>query len=208
MKGVMKWMRMGLIALALILLFLIICNIWVNNSTKALIYDDISQLPAKNAGLVLGTSKYLKGGYINLFFRYRMEAAARLYHSGKVKFLILSGDNSTETYNEPAQMKKDLMELGVPEEALTLDYAGLRTFDSMLRCRDVFNQDDIIIVSQAFHDARAIFICQHYKIQAIGFAAQDVPEKYAFKTYLREYFARSKMILDLYLLNTTPKYSK
>ena len=201
-----KMLNVLLLSLLCVALVVILCNFWVNHRTKALIYNDIASLPTRPTGLVLGTSKYLKGGYPNLFFRYRMEATAQLYHAGKVKHLILSGDNSTAGYNEPAQMKKDLLEQGVPESAMTLDYAGLRTFDSVLRCRDVFKENDITIISQAFHDQRAVFICQHYGIKAVGFAARDVPAEYAFKTYFREYFARAKMVLDLYLLQTTPKY--
>jgi SanA protein len=189
-----------------LLAFIIVCNVWVVQSTEDAIFYSPDSLPANDAALVLGTTRQLRKGIANPFFTYRMEAAARLYHDKKVKHLILSGDNGTDYYNEPWDMRKALLKLGVPEEAMTLDYAGFRTFDSVLRCKEVFNQDRITIISQAFHNSRALFICQRYHIQAVAFAAQDVPEAYSFKTLMREYLARPKAILDIYVWNAVPKY--
>ncbi|MBC8111944.1 MAG: YdcF family protein [Verrucomicrobia bacterium] len=205
-KKFRKWFKMIATLLGIFIILVAICNIFIIFSTKSSIYYDIDKIPEKNAGLVLGTSKYVKGGRINLFFKYRIDAAAQLYHAGKVKHLILSGDNSSKDYNEPALMQKDLIAKGVPAEALTLDFAGLRTFDSMVRCRDVFNQEDIVVISQPFHLERAIFICEHYHIEAVGFAAQEVSFAHASNTYFRESFAKMKMLLDLYVLQTAPKF--
>ncbi|RYF61020.1 MAG: SanA protein, partial [Cytophagaceae bacterium] len=115
------------------MLVVLLCNWWVVSSTRSQIFFDIRQLPANDVGLVLGTSKYVKGGKENLFFRYRMEATARLWKEGKVKFLILSGNNDSEYYNEPEDMQKALLKLGVPSDVMIPDYAGYRTFDSILR---------------------------------------------------------------------------
>lgn len=149
--------------------------------------------------LVLGTSKLTEKGKENLFFRYRMEATARLFKEGKVKYIILSGNNDSEYYNEPLDMKKALLNLGVPENVMTLDYAGFRTFDSIIRCKLVFNQDNFTIISQNFHNARALYIARHEGINAIAFAAQDVPNGYSLRTLIREYLARPKAVLDVHL---------
>ena len=135
-----------------------------------------------------------------------MEATARLFKEGKIKYIILSGNNDSEYYNEPSDMKKALIKLGVPESVLTLDYAGYRTFDSVVRCKEVFNQENITIISQNFHNARALYICAHEGINAVAFAAQDVPDGYSFRTLIREYLARPLAMLDVHLLRPQPIY--
>lgn len=129
-----------------------------------------------------------------------MEATARLWKEGKVKYLILSGNNDSEYYNEPVDMQRALVKLGVPASVMTLDYAGYRTFDSVVRCKDVFNQEKITIISQNFHNARALYIGNHEGMEAIAFAAQDVPDGYSLRTLIREYLARPNAILDVYVL--------
>ena len=130
----------------------------------------------------------------------------QLYKAGKIKHIIASGDNRTKYHNEPMDMKKSLMARGVPKEAITLDYAGFRTLDSVVRCQKIFSQNDIIIVSQAFHNQRALFIADFYDIKAIGFNARYVPLRNDIKTPIREYLARIKAVLDLYVLKTQPKF--
>ena len=206
MRTVYKLGRLLAGSFLLLLVFIIACNVWVVHSTADKIFYSSDVIPSNDAALVLGTTKRLRGGIENPFFKYRMEAAARLYHEKKVKSLILSGDNGSTYYNEPWDMRKALLKLGVPEEAMTLDYAGFRTFDSIVRCKEVFNQNRITIISQAFHDSRALFICQRYGIQAVAFAARDVPGSQSFKTMVREYLARPKAILDIYVLGATPKF--
>ncbi len=206
-----EWMRYiknsikGLIALGFILLLsVLLANIWIVYSTEENNYYNLKKMPSNDVGLVLGTSKAIIGGKENMFFKYRMEAAARLYKEGKVKFLILSGNHDSVFYNEPNDMKKALMSLGVPENVMTLDFAGFRTYDSIIRCKEVFNQQKFTIISQPTHNARALFLAHELGIDAVAFAAQDVPTGY--KTYLREYLARPKAILDVYLLDRS-KYS-
>ena len=133
-----------------------------------------------------------------------MEATARLWKEGKVKYLILSGNNDSEFYNEPEDMQEALRKLGVPAEVMIPDYAGYRTFDSVLRCRDVFKQHRITIISQNFHNARALYIGNHEGIRAVAFAAQDVPNGYSARTLLREYMARPLAMLDVHLLRPQP----
>jgi SanA protein len=185
------------------LVLILVSNWWVVYNTRQQTYFDIHKLPANDVGLVLGTSKFVRSGKENLFFRYRMEATARLWKEGKVKYLVLSGNNDSEYYNEPADMQRALEKLGVPASVMTLDYAGYRTFDSVVRCKEVFNQEKITIISQNFHNTRALFIGNHEGIEAIAFAAQDVPDGYSLRTLVREYLARPYAILDVYLLRPT-----
>lgn len=211
MEQPVEWMKYiknsikGLIVLGFILLLsVLLANIWIVYSTEDNNYYNLQKMPSNDVGLVLGTSKAIIGGKENMFFKYRMEAAARLYKEGKVKFLILSGNHDSVFYNEPNDMKKALMSLGVPENVMTLDFAGFRTYDSIIRCKEVFNQQKFTIISQPTHNARALFLAHELGIDAVAFAAQDVPTGY--KTYLREYLARPKAILDVYLLDRS-KYS-
>ncbi|GAA4413862.1 hypothetical protein GCM10023187_42650 [Nibrella viscosa] len=206
MRQVKRFIKGGILLAFLTLIVILLCNWWVVYSTRGQIFFNIHQLPSNDVALVLGTSKHVKGGKENLFFRYRMEATARLFKEGKIKYIILSGNNDSEYYNEPSDMKKALIKLGVPESVLTLDYAGYRTFDSVVRCKEVFNQENITIISQNFHNARALYICAHEGINAVAFAAQDVPDGYSFRTLIREYLARPRAMLDVYLFRPQPVY--
>ena len=199
--SVIKRVIKGLIAVAFVVVMVVLlCNWWVVHTTQKQVYFDIHRLPANDMALVLGTSRFVKSGRDNLFFRYRMEATARLWKEGKIKHIILSGNNDSEYYNEPSDMRKALVRLGVPESVMTLDYAGFRTFDSVLRCKAVFNQDKITIISQNFHNARALYIGNHEGMDAVAFAAQDVPQGYSLQTLIREYLARPRAMLDVYLI--------
>lgn len=205
MMRLKRIIKLGIAAGFLGLLLVLLCNWWVVYSTRRQIYFDINELPSNDVALVLGTSKYVKSGKENLFFRYRMDATARLFKEGKIKYIILSGNNDSEYYNEPVDMKKALLKRGVPEEVMTLDYAGFRTFDSIVRCKEVFNQDKITIVSQNFHNARALYIGNNEGIEAIAFSAQDVPDGYSIRTLIREYLARPLAMLDVHVLRPQPE---
>lgn len=190
----------------LILLFIILCNVWVVHSSKKQIYTQVSEVPQKDVALLLGTRRILASGRENLYFRYRVDIAAELYHKGKIKHIIVSGDNHVHSYNEPEDMQLALMELGIPEDRITLDFAGFRTLDSVVRCKKVFQQNSFTVISQRFHNQRAIFIANKYGIDAIAFDARDVGVAYGRKTRLREYLAKVKAVLDLYLLRKQPKF--
>lgn len=196
-------------AIWLCLVFLIyatICFFWIENKNKASLFEDASKIPACKTAIVLGTSHYLGNGTPNLYFTYRIDAAAKLYEAQKVKKFILSGDNRVNDYNEPKEMKKALMAKGVPDSCLVLDYAGLRTFDSMVRCKEIFGQDSVIVVSQEFHNARSLFIANKIGLTAFGFNAQKVTTQKAVRMKVREFFSRAKCVLDLYVLHTKPKH--
>lgn len=184
-----------------------ISNYWIISSTKNQLYTSSDSIPERKVALVLGTSKLSKRGTPNMYFTYRIQAAYELYIKGKVKYLLLSGDNHIKGYDEPSDMKMALIMLGVPDSCIVLDYAGFRTLDSVVRCKEVFGEDSITIVSQQFHNQRALFIANKNEIKAIAFNASEVSKNYSFKTKFREYFARVKCVLDIYLLHTSPKFS-
>ena len=170
---------------------------WVQYSTKKQMYDGVASIPHRKVGLLLGTSKYGPHGWVNYYYKYRIAAAVALYKAGKIDYILVSGDNGHRSYNEPAMMQADLIAAGVKPERIVLDYAGFRTLDSILRCRDVFGQDNMTIISQPFHNARALFIANRHDMHAIAFNAQDVSSNMSMKVMVREKFARVKMMLDL-----------
>jgi SanA protein len=188
-----------------VLIVIIVCNILVSNSTKNFVYDNPKNIPYNEVGLLLGTSKFLKNGRINEYWKNRIDATFELYKLKKIKFVIISGDNGKSTYDEPTDMKKELVKLGIPAAAIFLDYAGFRTFDSMIRAQKIFSQQSFTVISQRFHNERAIYIGQHYGIKAIGYNAKDVAANKGFKTNLREIFARVKLFID-FVIDKQPKF--
>ena len=203
-----KYFWRGTILLSLWLLLVIIaCNVQVDRKTANALYSDINAVPTCEVGLLLGTNPYLKNGQPNKYFLYRIEAAVALYKAGKIEYILVSGDNHRNDYNEPEEMKQALMARGIPEERIVLDYAGFRTLDSVVRAKEVFGYDTFIVISQRFHNERALFLAKHHGIQAIGFDAQDVTAYYGFKTRVREYLARTKLFVDLWF-EVQPKFKK
>lgn len=178
----------------------------LKESSRGLLFSDIAYIPHRRVGLVLGCSKELPGGYSNPFFRARIAAAVQLFQAGKVDHLLVSGDNHSASYDEPTAMKISLIEAGIPPNKIVCDYAGLRTLDSVIRARKVFGQSQITIISQGFHDRRAIFIARHNGMDAIGFEAADVPSRDGFRTRWREQLAKMNALVDVYLLNRQPKF--
>jgi SanA protein len=181
------------------------CNRWVINSTRGQLYNTVESVPFRKIGLLLGTNKTWHGAE-NPYFKYRIDAAVELYRAGKIKHIIVSGDNHLSYYDEAKDMKDSLLKQGVPDSCITLDYAGFRTLDSMVRCLEIFGQDSVTVISQAFHNERAIFIANYYKMHAVAFNAQDPPTVFSLQTRVREYLAKFKAVLDLYLLHTSPHF--
>jgi SanA protein len=169
------------------------------------LYNSVADIPYRKVGVVLGTNKSWHG-MENPYFRYRIEAAALLYKAGKIKRIIVSGDNHLSYYDEAMDMKHALVKLGIPDTVITLDYAGFRTFDSVVRCYEVFGQDSVTIISQEFHNQRAIFIANYYKMKAVAFNAAEAPSSFMLYNDVREYFARCRAVLDLYVFHTTPHF--
>ena len=179
------------------------CYKIVGWTTESSIYGVVGELPYNKVGLLLGTSPVGRNGKENLYFKYRIEAAVQLYKAGKISYILLSGDNHTKEYDEPKYMKKALLNKGVPEEAIVLDYAGFRTLDSVVRAKEVFGQNSFTIISQKFHNERAVYLAHHYGISAVGYNAREV--KRLNIPVLRESLARVKMFLDI-LFHKKPKF--
>ena len=200
------WQSIFFIVIIFVIVVLFI-DIFVSDSSKGRIYSSVNNVPKRGVALVLGTAKYVRRGKINYFYKYRIDAAIKLYKAGKVRAILVSGDNATRYYNEPARMKRDLIKRGIPSDKIYMDFAGFRTLDSILRAKEVFGLKKYIIVSQKFHLQRALFIAQKSGADAIGFVAKDVPRTVAaFRMRMREYAARVKAFLDIYILHTTPKF--
>jgi len=188
--------------IALIICFLSVVVItWVNvtitKKGNRFSYNSIDSIPHNHCGLVLGTSKYLWNGKRNLYYTNRIKAAVELYNHDKIDFIIVSGDNRNRNYNEPITMYNDLVSAGIPARKIILDYAGFRTLDSVVRGKEVFGQDKFTIISQSFHNQRAIFIARRKGIDAIAFNAGDTSGKLAFKVQMREIAARMLVVLDM-----------
>jgi SanA protein len=195
-----------LIFASVITFAIIFSNEYVENSTRQNVFDNIVTIPVNRVGLVLGTSKFTKDNRYNLYFKYRVLAAEKLYKAGKISKILVSGDNSSKGYDEPTDIKNELISLGIPANDIYLDYAGFRTLDSVVRAHEIFGINDMTIISQKFHNQRAIFIAKNRSINAIGYNAQNVVGAGALKTNIREKIARLKTILDIYLLQTKPKF--
>ena len=180
---------------------------WIENNSRGRVYRDIKTVPTRDVGLVLGAAKLLADGRENLYFRYRTDAAAKLYHAGKVSHLLVSGDNGTHGYDEPTDMRDRLVKLGVPESDITCDFAGFRTLDSIVRAKEIFELETFLIISDAFHVDRALFLADKKGVSdAIGFASQEVGGMSGKRVKARELLARTKAVADIYLLRTKPKF--
>lgn len=177
----------------------------ISNFSKNKVFTETEHIPFNKVGVVLGTSKYLQNGNINLYYQYRINATAELFHSKKIEYILVSGDNRHRSYNEPQTFKNDLVKMGIPEEKIFLDYAGFRTLDSMVRAKAVFGQESITVISQKFHNERAIYLAEKRGLKAIGFNAKDVNLRSGMKVKLREYLARVKVFSDL-IFSKQPKF--
>ena len=186
-------------------LLIVFANYTIENSVTRFISSDINSLPVCKTAVLLGTTKLLADGRPNLYFYNRLRAAYELLKTGKVRYIIVSGDNGNKKYNEPKDMRDELVRMGVPDSAIFLDYAGFRTFDSILRAQIIFGQSSFIVVSQAFHNKRAVYIARHYGIDAFGYNAEDVHAYIGIKTRVREFFARAKVFVD-FLFDRKPKF--
>lgn len=200
-KWLLRLAALGMLGLAGIAL----CDVIIDWSSKGRLYDSVAAVPYNKVGLVLGTARHRPEGGINPYYQYRIDATVALYRAGKISFVLVSGDNGSIYYNEPNTIKKDLVAGGIPENRIFLDYAGFRTLDSMVRANIVFGLDSVTVISQEFHNERALFIASKKNLYAIGFSARDISGSPGLKVQLREYFARVKVFLDL-IFNTEPKY--
>lgn len=193
------------ITTSLFLGIIIYANSSISGYAKKKVFNNVETIPYKKVGLLLGTSKYLSQGSINLYYAYRIQAATQLFFNKKISYLLVSGDNGNKSYNEPKKIKEDLIKAGIPENKIILDYAGFRTLDSVVRASKVFGEQNFTVISQQFHNERAIFLASKFGSNAIGFNAKNVNKSYGLKVQIREYFARVKVFIDL-ILNIQPKF--
>ncbi len=200
------WRLPLVVAVTALLVFTAVIDIYITASASSRVYRNVSEIPWNKCGLLLGTSKYRVEGGLNPYFLSRINAAVELYRSGKINFIIASGDNSEKYYNEPQQMKKYLVMMGVPKEKVFMDFAGFRTLDSVIRAKYIFGQDSITVISQKFHVDRAIYIARENGIEAAGFAAGDVKESGYIRLRFREFLARLKAFVDIHILEKKPKF--
>lgn len=201
----MKKLKILLLLAIFILFGLMLTNKMVSYQAEDYIYDSVEDIPKNKVGLLLGTSKFLSNGNINLYYKYRIDATVELYNAKKIEFVLISGDNGSKSYDEPTTFKNDLITRGIPEENIFLDYAGFRTLDSVIRAKEIFGQKSITIISQQFHNERAIYLATHNDIKAVAFNAKNVSGRYGLKVQLREYLARAKASIDV-LFNVEPKF--
>lgn len=196
--------RVFLILSAFGCLVLLGADYYVGSFSKGRIYSDASEIPHRSAAVVLGCGKFTHGRP-NLYYKYRINAAIELWNAGKIDAIIVSGDNSRKEYDEPSAMKSDLVANGIPAEYITVDYAGFRTLDSVIRAEKVFGVGAYTVISQPFHCQRAVYLAAKKGQSVIGYCASGVGGSSGKKVRLREAFARVKAIMDVILLKT-PKY--
>lgn len=203
MKKLIKTAIPALIILLLITVY--VSNHIINTTSRPHIYTEVSDIPYNKVGLLLGTAPFLRSGHPNPYFNYRIEAATALFHAGKIKYILVSGDNRRNDYNEPEEMKKALVAAGIPEDRIIADYAGLRTLDSIIRAHRIFGLNRFTVISQEFHNERAIYIARQHNLHAIGYNAKDVDSYAGLRTKARELLARVKVFVDV-LTDKAPKH--
>lgn len=206
MRWLMRWfLRLALIALFCVLLLLVL-NSWFVLRQQSKIEQQV-ELCANDfsVAIVFGTSQFLRSGAPNPHFFGRVEQAAALYHAQRVEHLLLSGDNRTFYYNEPLRMQRALQDLEVPTTSTTLDYAGLSTFDTLKRARDVFQLQRALLVTQDYHLPRALYIAESLGLEVAGCAAPGPDWQDMKRLWLREVAARMRTLGDLHLWQRVPR---
>lgn len=201
-----RFILSAFLSLFVTLILVLMGDHFVEHAAKGRLSDDLADVPERPVALVLGCAPILSNGRPNRYFTTRMKMAADLFHAGKCHYLLVSGDNGQSGYDEPTSMRDTLVSLGVPESAIVRDYAGFDTLDSVLRAREVFSQVSLLVVSQRFHNERAICIGQHHGMDLYGVNAVDVSGPLGVKVRFREKLARVKTLLDLHLWKSRPKF--
>ena len=203
MKKIIKIVILGIVAMTIIcLVVMYICNQLVVNNAKGKAFADIDSIKYSKIGLLLGTTPQARLTRVtNYFFIYRIDAAEQLFKAGKIEQILISGDeNSLDGINEPECMRDSLVARGVPASAIILDGKGYRTICSVVNANKMFGLKSFTIISQGFHNERALYLTEHLgldveNIQA--FNAKMPNSRRAYLTSIREYFARVKMFLDI-----------
>lgn len=186
--------------------FIAAADRWMLARTDALCYPRLEAVPERPVALVFGARVY-PGGGLSAVLRHRVEAGVALYRAGKVRKLLMTGDNGRSDYDEVTAMKRHAVSLGVPAEDVVRDYAGFRTYDSCYRAREIFAVDRAVLVTQAFHLPRAIYTARSLGIDAVGYSSRVGMTPEALRsTRIREALARAAAVIDVGLLRRKPKY--
>lgn len=188
--------------LVFLIIFIIITNITIYSETKPYIYDDVIKSPNAEVVLIPGAA-ILESGALSSIFIDRVDFAIKLYEAKKVKKILVSGDNSTESHNEVNPVRLYLLKKGIPDQDIFLDHAGFDTYSSMYRAQSIFGVTSVIITTQSFHLPRSVFIAREEGMEAYGVNA-DVGH-ILLRNYLREILANEKAFFDL-LIHRKPKY--
>lgn len=196
--------RVAAVLIALPILGWLACEVAVEWVAAGRCHDDLADIPAREFGVVLGTAKFVAPGRVNVHYQYRIDAAVELFKAGKVRQLIVSGNGTVPSYNEPRMMRDDLVARGIPETAILRDEAGLRTFDSVVRAAEVFGARQFIVVSQPSHNERAVFIGRMRGLEVDGWNARPVTLWIDPRTALRERLARVLAVLDVAIPGQRP----
>jgi len=194
---------LDVMAIALFIAVILI-NLNAASISQPYIFADIEKLPNSQTVLVLGASVF-RDQTLSDMLRDRADTAIELYQAGKVKSFLVSGDNRQKNYNETAAVQKYLLEQGIPQDKIFLDYAGFDTYDSLYRARNVFQVNDLIVASQSFHLPRAVYIGRQLGLEVYGFPADKHTYRNVWLNILREKLANVKAWLDLNI-NARPQF--
>ena len=203
LKGLLKTLFAGLL---LLVIGVVVINLWILQKTHARIEHEVPLCAMQPVGLVFGTAQWLREGGTNPYYQARMETSAELLRLHRVQHLLLSGDNRTRYYNEPISMWRSLRHRNVSDAHMTLDYAGFSTFDSVVRAKEVFGADRLMLISQGWHLPRALFIAEVMGIEATGCAVPDDGVEGEWRLRLREWLARAATFGDLYVWGRKPYF--
>ena len=187
-----------------VLLLIIVCHFIVVLNASGKTYDNVDEMPHNKVGLLLATSPITPGGAHNFYFDNRIKAADELYKAGKIDIIIASGgdyaESQTNGCDEPDAIRDSLVARGIPADRVILDYDGTRTLNSISKAKEGYGLDSLTLISQKYHNKRAIYLADKYGIKAVGYNAVPSPiRRNRIKNTLREYLARVKMFIDLYL---------
>jgi len=203
---ILKFLKPLFIIFISFILLIIVCITWINITTREFVFNEISKLPYNKVGLIPGCNKYVADGVINEYYVERINAGVELFNSGKIEYILVSGDNAHVSYDEPRLMKASLVEAGIPKERIYSDYAGFRTLDTTVRAKEVFKLENLTFISQSFQNQRGVFIGKNIDIDIVAYNADGPDEKLTIKTEVREIFAKIKMLIDLYIIYKEPKF--
>lgn len=191
-----RFFQIIVVTIVLVVLF---SNLYIIRKSNPYLFESSDSLPKSIYGVVLGTNKYLLKGGLNEYFKDRVTECGKLYDAGKIKKIIVSGHVDGKYYNEPEQLKKELVKMGIDSSNILIDTTGDRTLNTIENLKSMDILDSVIIVSQKFHNQRAVFIAREMGIQAVGYNVPDHLTQKNYKTYIREVFSKTNAFFEVLL---------